>query len=804
MAIPITEQIRLYRNEPILTRDSVATITDRNNIPVEERFNGIKTIVRSEGKRYEIIYSGNFNSLSTAAKNAFLADNNNWKEVVSNAALDLKEDKTNKGVANGYTPLGADTKIPLQYIPDSLLGALEYKGVWSATTNTAPHGSPENGWYYKVNVAGQTTFTGSTVDWAIGDWIIYNGTTWDRVANADKVISVNGDEGEVIIDDSNLEHEPSVSIPTWISSVYTAGVATMRAVFDAIITRIGIMDTQLTDIEDKLDTIEEGANNYSPPDYYGDVEILETGQTIIQQGVVTNQKMSTMPAGTFKAAKVAGYPGNVTTADVKVMLSLPADTANDLSAAQSAILALQTLVASDNFNLDTVQEIVDFIEANRDDLNTYVADLNNKVDKEVGKSLISIDEIARLLTMETNAKDDQTATEIRDLLISLIGAARLPYSAIKDTPLIADNLTTQSAAQILSANMGYVINQNLIAKQNAIDSLIQLVASDNFNLDTVQEIVDFIEQNRTDLDTYVSDLAGKLDDVAAGNNVTIDKTNPNIPVINVSVPEGVEISTQAENIAGTNNTKASSPLGVVQNIQGRAGWGLTWNATTKKFELGVSSTGTGGENVRTIQQTGYADEIALKSTNEYGLITLEGGYGLSDTRGVMLKSGQSYLNVNHGSITLSVNGSVTGRDINLTAVAINMSVSEAAYLNKIGLSPESVTNRAHTDRTGVGATVTASRQLVLADTDKNKITPVNSASNVVLTIPADATLNMPIGSTINLRRRGAGSVEIIGASGVTVEGIQDTNGDYKIVRYGIVSAYKEAANLWVVYGALES
>src|SRR5690606_27102410 len=399
--IDITEQFKAYFNKALEPRLNVATIAERNAIDINERYNGMKTVVRSpEGKEYQLLYSGNFEALSTAAKNAFLADNNNWKEVVSNASLDLKEDKANKGVANGYTPLGSDTKIPLQFIPDSVLGALEYKGVWSATTNTAPHGSPENGWYYKVNVAGQTTFTGSTVDWAIGDWIIYNGTTWDRVANADKVISVNGDEGEVIIDDSNLEHEPSVSIPTWISSVYTAGVATMRAVFDAVITRIGTMDTQLTDIEDKLDTIEEGANNYSPPDYFGDVEILETGQTIIQQGVVTNQKMSTMPAGTFKAAKVAGYPGNVTAADVKVMLSLPADTASDLSAAQSAILALQTLVASDNFNLDTVQEIVDFIEANRDDLNTYVADLNNKVDKEVGKSLISIDEIARLLTME--------------------------------------------------------------------------------------------------------------------------------------------------------------------------------------------------------------------------------------------------------------------------------------------------------------------------------------------------------------------------------------------------------------------
>src|SRR5690606_27984257 len=113
---------------------------------------------------------------------------------------------------------------------------------------------------------------------------------------------------------------------------------------------------------------------------------------------------------------------------------------------------------------------------------------------------------------------------------------RLPASAIKDIPqtTIVDNLTTQSAVQALSANQGYVINQNLIAKQAAIDSLIQLVASDNFNLDTVQEIVDFIEQNRTDLDTYVSDLAGKLDSVQNGNGITVDITDPNNPKVELA------------------------------------------------------------------------------------------------------------------------------------------------------------------------------------------------------------------------------------------------------------------------------
>ena len=33
--------------------------------------------------------------------------------------LSLKEDKPNKGVANGYAPLDANAKVPASYLPDT-------------------------------------------------------------------------------------------------------------------------------------------------------------------------------------------------------------------------------------------------------------------------------------------------------------------------------------------------------------------------------------------------------------------------------------------------------------------------------------------------------------------------------------------------------------------------------------------------------------------------------------------------------------------------------------------------------------
>lgn len=115
----------------------------------------------------------------------------------------------------------------------------------------------------------------------------------------------------------------------------------------------------------------------------------------------------------------------------------------------------------------------------------------------------------------------------------------------------------------------------------------------------------------------------------------------------------------------------------------------------------------------------------------------------------------------------------------------------------------SLVDKGYADKTQIGTQITASKTFALTDANSNKITAVNSASAVALTIPTDATVNFPIGSTINIRRKGAGAVEIAGAVGVTIEGISDSNGDFKIPQYGIVSAYKEAANLWVVYGSLE-
>lgn len=160
-----------------------------------------------------------------------------------------KESIANKGVAGGYAPLDATGKLPANMIPDSITGGVTYKGVWDASSGTAPNGSPLNGWYYKVSVAGTTNVDGND-EWNIGDWIIYNGTAWDRIQNSEQISSVQGQvAGDVVITDTNVDHQIGITIPAWISAIYTAGKASIRSVLDAIVNQITIMKAKLDGIQ---------------------------------------------------------------------------------------------------------------------------------------------------------------------------------------------------------------------------------------------------------------------------------------------------------------------------------------------------------------------------------------------------------------------------------------------------------------------------------------------------------------------------------------------------------------------------
>ena len=101
-----------------------------------------------------------------------------------------------RGVADGYASLDSGGKVPVSELPDAVLGGPRFQATWDANTNTPDLTivSPSQGDYWRVSTAGSTNLDGIT-DWGVGDWAIYNGTSFDKIDNSESVTSFNGRTG---------------------------------------------------------------------------------------------------------------------------------------------------------------------------------------------------------------------------------------------------------------------------------------------------------------------------------------------------------------------------------------------------------------------------------------------------------------------------------------------------------------------------------------------------------------------------------------------------------------------------------
>jgi hypothetical protein len=109
-----------------------------------------------------------------------------------------------KGVANGVASLDSGAKIPLNQLSDSIIGQVEYKGTWNAYINLPilPETPTEKGVYYVVSSSG-TTFN---LTFEVGDWLISNGVSWEKVDNTDAVTTVFGRLGNIVANESDYSN----------------------------------------------------------------------------------------------------------------------------------------------------------------------------------------------------------------------------------------------------------------------------------------------------------------------------------------------------------------------------------------------------------------------------------------------------------------------------------------------------------------------------------------------------------------------------------------------------------------------
>lgn len=114
------------------------------------------------------------------------------KEAVT---VDIKQTYTTTEI----TDLTENGKIKESWLPDSILGQLTYQGVFDASQ--AGDKPAVKGDYYIASKNGQYNPDGSAAaeSYHVGDWAVYNGSSWDKVDNTDAVTMVNGQIGAVEI-----------------------------------------------------------------------------------------------------------------------------------------------------------------------------------------------------------------------------------------------------------------------------------------------------------------------------------------------------------------------------------------------------------------------------------------------------------------------------------------------------------------------------------------------------------------------------------------------------------------------------
>jgi hypothetical protein len=174
------------------------------------------------------------------------------ESAVTNLTSDLaaKEATANKGVAGGYASLDGGGKVPVGQLPSSIM---EYQGVWNASTNTPTliDGTGSAGDVYRVTAAASRNLGSGSIAFDVGDYVIYNGTTWEKSDTTDAVASVNGYTGIVSLTktDLSLGNVDNTSDATKNSAV---AVLTNKTISGASNTLTNIAESSVTNLTSDL------------------------------------------------------------------------------------------------------------------------------------------------------------------------------------------------------------------------------------------------------------------------------------------------------------------------------------------------------------------------------------------------------------------------------------------------------------------------------------------------------------------------------------------------------------------------
>jgi len=247
--------------------------------------------------------------------------------------------------------------------------------------------------------------------------------------------------------------------------------------------------------------------------------------------------------------------------------------------------------------------------------------------------------------------------------------------------------------------------------------------------------------------------------------------------------------------------------GAEVNQSALAGTGIDWNAVDERFDID-----------NTIATKTYADDAVsthnLNTTNVHGIANTALLATTADVAAVTAAS----LGLGNVDNTSDANKPVSTATVTAIAAAKAEAIAEVTAvidgapnalntLNELAEALGDDANFASTMTTSLAAKVdsytpitqkTASYTLSTLD-HRDDLIEMGSASALTLTIPTNATIAYPVGTSFDVLQTGAGQVTIAGAAGVTVNA---TPGLKLRTQWSSATVFKRAENTWVVYGDL--
>jgi len=579
--------------------------------------------------------------------------------------IDISSIVNNVTTGGSSVPLSAEQGKVLKAEILALAGSLIPQGNWDADTNTPDiSGTTETGYFWIVSVSGSTDIGGIT-DWKSNDWVIKTSSGWAKIDNTDKVISVAGRIGEVVLDIADvtsLQNALNAKANLTGGNTYTGeqvynNSSSLRGIkVENSSVGIGIQVLNRSS-GDAINAFNEGAGNSIFSNNTG------SGNGIVSQSSTTgttgfNFVGADINGNTFTVDKDGNIIGLSFSGDGSALTNMPVSSAQQtaldlkLNKNNSIAGATKTKITYDTKGLVTGGEDATTNDISESTNKKYVTDAQltilgntsntNSGDNSVNSSSASsaqgdkADSASQATGVENNADvTDATNVESSGALMDseITNLAQVKAFDSSDYATSADlDLKANKASPVFSGNATF--GGNVGIGTSAPDTTLQVV-----NTDSTQNILSLSNQNSLDVafdfGRVVSSGSLSIQGRQTGfNNILLAPISGNVG-IGTSVPElNLDVRGSSASDSGRLVVQNSNGSAFTQLYSGHSGdnpWFGWKTGTDLRFAVSTNLAG-----------SGFSEKMRIKSNGDFdfrsGNATF-GGQITSSENLVMNKSG---------------------------------------------------------------------------------------------------------------------------------------------------------------------